>query len=263
MLYPSYSHDPPEPPEAIPVVWAVPVAPPDDFDFDFDEPPPRRRRKKRPPPKPNRLIPLFVGYGVMLGLLLVSAVLTVMAVVAQNVDVSEEYANWVMVSFEAACTVLVGFVALAIGRVRPHRSESQVRIAAWTVAFPMLAVLLVVNIGFTTTLRDLLKIQHVAGPGLTLVTFCIICLQPALVEEWFFRHLALGTLRESVGVHGAVWISGAMFGVAHLLNPIGIPYLIGVGVCFGYLQVWSGGLLLPMLLHAVHNVAVLVADKMM
>jgi len=265
----------PGPPRAIPVAArAIPVEPPDDEqlplaesidDFDYSRPL-RRKKRKRKLPRPNPLIPLFVGYGMMLGLIVCLVAAVVGLVIVRGADVAEksqEYENGATAAFEIVCTALVGIVAYWIGRVRPHRTESQWQIAAWTFALPVLAVLLVVNIGFTTVVRDLFKVEHEPGPGLTLVTFLLICLQPALVEEWFFRHLALGALREKVGLHGAVWISGAMFGIAHLLQPLAIPYLIVVGVCLGYMRVWSGGLILPMLVHGLHNAVVLVADKMM
>jgi uncharacterized protein len=270
----------PAPIRAIPVsarsVRAIPVEPPDeDFiriaesmdDFDYSKPLRRRKRKpKRKPPKPNQLIPLFVGYGLMLGLLICMVGIVVVLLLASGPDIAAkaaEYENGATAAFEILCTALVGGVAYSIGRVRPHQTESHWQIAAWTFALPVLAVLLVGNIGFSTVVRDLFQVNHEPGPGLTLVTFLLVCLQPALVEEWFFRHLALGALREKVGMHGAVWISGAMFGIAHLLQPIAIPYLIVVGVCLGYMRVGSGGLTLPILMHGLHNGVVLVADKMM
>ena len=39
-----------------------------------------------------------------------------------------------------------------------------------------------------------------------------------IIEELFFRYLALGTLRRYLGVHGAVWVSAVMFGVGHVVT---------------------------------------------
>src|SRR5262249_55571120 len=83
-----------------------------------------------------------------------------------------------------------------------------------------------------------------------------VCLMPAVFEELFFRHLALGSLREHIGVHGSVWISSVMFGMAHIGATLSVPILILLGVYFGYARVVSGGLLLPMMLHFVHNAVI-------
>jgi membrane protease YdiL (CAAX protease family) len=83
-----------------------------------------------------------------------------------------------------------------------------------------------------------------------------ICVQPAIFEELFFRYLTLGHLRSVTGVHGAVWVSSLIFGLAHLGVPLSIPMLVVVGVVLGYARVWSGSLLLPMLMHAAHNLVI-------
>jgi CAAX protease family protein len=83
------------------------------------------------------------------------------------------------------------------------------------------------------------------------------------VEEWFFRYLALGSLRPFVGVHGAVLISAVMFGTAHIFNPLGIPMLMVVGVVLGYARVASGGMLLPILMHFGHNAAILLIEALL
>lgn len=223
------------------------------------EPPVRRRRREAP--RPSRLGPLFTGYALMMGITLVWGMVLVAALVARG-SVSESEQNWGLMGCEAAFTLLVFGAAVLIGRLPPHPTRPAVRTFAWVGSLPVLGVLLTLNLGFAMLVRRLLGTPAPLGPELTVVTVLLTCVQPAVVEEWFFRHLALGSLREPVGVHGAVLISGVMFGVAHLLNPIGIPYLILLGVCLGYLRVLSGSLVLPMALHFVHNAAVLVANRM-
>jgi Type II CAAX prenyl endopeptidase Rce1-like len=83
------------------------------------------------------------------------------------------------------------------------------------------------------------------------------CLQPAVVEELFFRYLAFGVLQKWTGVHTAVLISALMFGMAHIFAPLSIPLLMGIGIALGYLRVASGGLMLPMLVHFTHNALIL------
>lgn len=231
-------------------------------DFDDEEYDRPRRHRRRKPKEPNRLIPLFIGYGAMLGMLIASGTVAVVWAINDPANL-EAIENCTAAAFEFLFTILVLCVALTIGRIRPHRTNETLQVAAWCCAFPVLAGLLVMNFCFVALVRELFGIPHNPGPGITVITFFLTCLQPAVVEEWFFRYLALGTLRKPLGVHGAVWISGLMFGFAHLLNPIGIPYLIGLGVCFGYLRVWSGGLALPMILHGIHNSVVLIVDHAM
>ena len=87
-----------------------------------------------------------------------------------------------------------------------------------------------------------------------------VCVQPAVIEELFFRYSCLGHLRKVMNVHGAIWVSAVMFGLAHLHNPIGMPVLIVIGAGFGYMRVASGSLALPIILHGLHNAAVLLME---
>ena len=249
------------PPVAVPV--AIPVYPSDPDDgipvgiliADVVRSP-RRRRMRRPPPRPTRLAPMFAGYAILLGMLVLAGIFQVVMLLGGMAE-SEEDLLPVLLAFDVVCTGLVGLVAWWVGRLPAHPTTTEARVGAWAGGLPVLGVLLALNIGFTLFLRHLLGVEAEPGPGLTLMMLLVMCLQPAVVEEWFFRHLALGTLREAAGLHGAVWLSGVMFGFAHLLNPVAIPYLCLVGVCLGYLRVWSGSLLLPMILHFLHNAVVL------
>ncbi len=85
----------------------------------------------------------------------------------------------------------------------------------------------------------------------------LACVQPALVEEWFFRHLALRTLQGATTTRGAVLISSVMFGMAHVGAPFSIPYLTVCGLALGYVRVRAHSLALPMLMHFAHNAFVL------
>jgi len=203
---------------------------------------------------------MFAAYAVMLGITATLAGLLIATIIGAG-EVSEEDQNWVTAGFEALMALLVLGVAVVVGRVPGPKQGTGVKIAAWVGGFPLLAVLLAMNFGFTAMMRWLFKSEPPIGPGLTFVTFFLVCVQPGIIEEWFFRYVALGALRKPLGTHGAVWVSGVMFGFAHILNPIAIPYLILVGACFGYLRVWSGGLALPMILHFTHNLVVVMSER--
>ena len=57
-----------------------------------------------------------------------------------------------------------------------------------------------------------------------------------------------------------ILVTSVMFAVAHLHNPLGMPYLFIAGVVFGYARVY-GGLPLSMLMHFLHNLAVISIDS--
>jgi len=163
-----------------------------------------------------------------------------------------------MVITEGVDTALV-LIALAV--VRPKRlplRERGTRAAAWALAGPVWAGLLGLTLAYQRLLSDFLHlpIENPFGDGLTALVVLAVCVQPAIVEELFFRYLALGTLRQHMGVHAAVLVSSVMFGMAHVGNPLAIPILIVVGMGIGYMRVLSGSLLLPMLMHFAHNLVI-------
>jgi len=168
-----------------------------------------------------------------------------------------------LIVFEAIDTFLV-VVAFAWASRPPaiRRSDSQYA-AAWLSAGPLLALLLGINWSYHELLRNALgqppfiefiELDVRSNPALIVLA---VCVQPAIVEELFFRYLALTHLRSVMGLHGAVWVSSVMFGMAHIHAPLSIPILILVGAGLGYMRVWSGGLAIPMVMHAVHNAVVL------
>ena len=88
-----------------------------------------------------------------------------------------------------------------------------------------------------------------------------ICIQPAIVEELFFRHVALGAAREVMSARNAVLISSLLFAMAHLGTPLSLPTLAMLGMALGALRIFSGGLLLPILFHFFHNLIVVLLEQ--
>ncbi len=131
------------------------------------------------------------------------------------------------------------------------------------IGMPVLFLLFSINVLYGHLLKEyageaphleVIEVNFKTSYWLVLIAFCI---QPAIVEELFFRYLAFGHLRRVMSNHGAVWVSAVMFGFAHLHNPLGMPVLIIIGVGLGYMRWMSGGLLLPMTMHGLHNALVL------
>jgi len=169
---------------------------------------------------------------------------------------------------EAVDTVLVGAALLWIGRPAPLGRRSLARrLLVWLAAAPLLAMVLGLNIGYHWLLRQFLSFpsedtHEWLGREITGWIILAICIQPAVVEEFFFRYLALGSLRSVMGDHAAVWISAIMFGMAHIGMPLSIPVLMVVGLFLGYMRVASRSLVLPMLLHFGHNAVVVFLHSM-
>lgn len=160
--------------------------------------------------------------------------------------------------------VTTGLTLVALGLVwkAARQPPPGATAAAWAVSLPVLGLLLVANLAFFAFLREMLRPLGVPEPErmkLTLATVLLICVQPAIVEELFFRQMTLGVLRRSVNLHLAVWLTGAAFAGAHLGNILGMPYLFVVGGFLGYARVY-GGLPLAMVLHFLHNLAVVAYD---
>ena len=166
----------------------------------------------------------------------------------------------------AVHALLVLVAVLVTWRPAPLKTRSE-PLFAWAAALPALALMLAVNFGYGLSLRFLVEglggVRPESDDGGDLgvgdgwVAVLLVCVQPAIVEEVFFRFLLLGHLRPHIGVHGAVWLSAFFFAAAHLGQLAGFPVLFLLGAALGYSRVYSGGLALPMLLHFLHNLAVI------
>jgi membrane protease YdiL (CAAX protease family) len=164
-----------------------------------------------------------------------------------------------MVGFEIFDAIVVGIAVWAIGRPPEWRRLSDAPAGwLWAAAVAGLGLVLAVNLAYHTALRGYIGLSPSGDPilavtGVTPLVLFAYCLEPAVIEELFFRYLALDTLRGVMNVHAAVAVSSVMFGLAHIGVPLSIPMLALVGVALGYARVASGRLALPMLLHFLHN----------
>jgi membrane protease YdiL (CAAX protease family) len=182
----------------------------------------------------------------------------------------------VLKDHEIASGVFLGglhaLLVLAAGvitwRPRPLQGRTEPALA-WVAAIPALVAMLMVNFGYGLGLRFVFEVMLGVTPepddGTEIgmrdgwIAVLLICVQPAIVEEVFFRFLLLGHLRTHVGLHAAVWVTSVFFAAAHLGQIAGMPVLLLLGAVMGYARVYSGGLALPMLLHFFHNLAVIAA----
>jgi CAAX protease family protein len=171
-----------------------------------------------------------------------------------------------MLVVEAIDTVLVLIAIVWAGAPRPFRPSGSTQLATWLLALPFLALLLGINIGYGKLLKEYIGEQpHIEVIPINFENYfwlvlLSVCIQPAVIEELFFRYLCLGHLKRVMNEHGAIWVTAVMFGLAHLHNPIGMPVLIVIGAGFGYARVKSGNLALPILLHGLHNAVVVMLE---
>jgi uncharacterized protein len=171
-----------------------------------------------------------------------------------------------MLGVEILDAALVGAALAMVGRpARWPALTSVPQALLWLAAVIGVFLLVAVNAMYHEALRGYLSLQPtkdviVAATGITPLVVIAYCLQPAIVEELFFRYLLLDSLRGFMNVHQAVIISSLMFGMAHIGVPLSVPMLILVGVPLGYARVVSGSLALPMLIHFLHNGIILVME---
>lgn len=127
---------------------------------------------------------------------------------------------------------------------------------AWSLALPVLVLALAINVGYHFILRNLVgEVPEADLLSQSSQAFLVlaVCVEPAIIEELFCRHRALGVLRQFVGDHGAVWISATMFALLHIASFLSVPYLLLLGVILAYMRIASGTLLLPIAMHFLHN----------
>lgn len=210
---------------------------------------------------PARFMPVFALYLAFLATSVVYGWTTGFGLPRNVGDLDEQLASMLVVELVDTALVVAG-IAWATRPPAPPPRGRGTRIAAWVLSALGLVALLGVNMGYHRVLRGALGLPDVRldlfdRPGRLPWIILGLCAQPAIVEELFFRYLALGHLRPLLGSHGAVLVSSAMFGLAHIFAVLSAPYLILAGIAFGYARLYGRSLALPMLLHFAHNLAIL------
>lgn len=264
------------PPPPTPVVRPIRRPYRDDWDEEAAEKAFRYRRAKRL----ASVVPLMITVVTFAGMMAVSfgssLVELISEIPAQTPTDDEIRAGLIQQTliFEGLDSVIVVLGILIAGRPLARAAAGHVGVA-WALAAPGFVVFLGFNLLYHAILSVLLSAMGApdasvaAEPApvdidLAHATFWAIlltCVQPALIEELFFRYLLLGHLRTHLGLHSAIWLSSVLFGMAHLGNIPGWPVLILIGVGLGYARAYSGGLILPIVLHFLHNLAILLIQE--
>jgi membrane protease YdiL (CAAX protease family) len=133
---------------------------------------------------------------------------------------------------------------------------------AW-LCLAALAPMLLINYGYTQGLEHLLKNDHASHwaeaqqeLGLPGMIFLVAVL-PAIVEELAFRGLLLHWLAVAITPNKALILSSALFMALHF-SILSAPYLFAVGMLLGFARLKTGSLYPSMLIHFLHNLAVVV-----
>lgn len=218
-----------------------------------------------PPIDPTSPAIRLIGYYAALLLMSIVFAAIVRVRFPAGEDLSPADQVWLMYAtlvLEAVDTVIV--IAAWSALRRPAVPENLRSPAlAWTAAVPALTLLLALNFGYHWLLTQLvpsLDKPEQMLPGREWLYLISYGLQPAMVEEAFFRGLALDWFRTVTTTRAALIISSVMFGLCHIYAPISVPYLITAGIVFGAARLYSGGLLLPMILHFLHNFVVVLVE---
>jgi len=207
----------------------------------------------------GRQMKLFV---LTFGLMLITSVIhgAIMLYGGKSVGADPEakdiYELTMMTSIEVVDTILVFFALANCGKIVGTQPARRPWIA-WLLLLPALAGLISINFGYHHLVQLWVGPQEdesiISNPRLWWWVLLTFCLQPAIVEELFVRYLMLGILRQHTSTGAAIFISSLAFALLHLGMPLSVPYLFLAGMVFGYLRVASGGLLLPITAHFIHN----------
>lgn len=100
-----------------------------------------------------------------------------------------------------------------------------------------------------------------SGPAELVASLLAIAVLPALCEELFFRGLLFSSF-EPQGTGRAVAVSALLFALMHG-QLTALPLHLLLGFLFGYLMVKTRSIFAPMLYHAFHNGASLVATYLL
>ncbi len=126
------------------------------------------------------------------------------------------------------------------------------------IAFGGLALLDILGVAPESALEETAAID----PTFLLIIAALSVVLVAPAEEYLFRGVIQGRLRESLGPVPAILGASLLFGAMHFMNYIGSPVEIlggvllitSVGAVFGALYELTDNLTVPILVHAVYNV---------
>jgi len=114
--------------------------------------------------------------------------------------------------------------------------------------------------GLEESMKNLTEyLTEFESTGYLVVAIIVIAVIPGIGEELLFRGFLQNILKRIVhNDHLAIWITAILFSAIHFQFYGFIPRML-LGALFGYLYVWSGNLLIPIIAHFINNSVSLIA----
>lgn len=113
--------------------------------------------------------------------------------------------------------------------------------------------------GYTNEMNDYGEVNGIAG---NIIYFVSIAIVPAIIEEFLFRGVILGTLRKYHGDVIAIIVSSVLFGFVHG-NFLQTPLTALSGMIMGYLAVKTNSIIPSMILHFINNALAVTSEWLM
>jgi uncharacterized protein len=167
-----------------------------------------------------------------------------------------------LTTVEIIDTILVLIAAMVCARfIEVPQGIGRRRRLGWILGLPLLAVLLLTNHGYHWLLLTIADVEPEGDQLLQsghhqMWLLALMCIQPAIIEELFFRRFVFDFFRAHTTVGTAAFASAAMFAAAHTGGFLSIPYLALFGFTMAWLRWLSGSLALPIILHFLHNLLI-------
>ncbi len=107
-----------------------------------------------------------------------------------------------------------------------------------------------------------MEMMQKGGMDTLLFNVLVIALLPAIGEELIFRGIVQKLVaRVFKNIHAGIWISAFFFSLMHFQFYGFVPRVL-YGVLFGYLLIWSGTILIPIIVHFFNNAFALTLNYM-
>ncbi|MFC5973069.1 CPBP family intramembrane glutamic endopeptidase [Halomarina salina] len=125
----------------------------------------------------------------------------------------------------------------------------------------VISLVVPVDQGATSVLGDIGAVDPVAL--LVFAALSVVWIAPA--EEYLFRGVVQGRVRQAFGIGATLAVAGALFASIHVFNYAGtaaviaayLGLLVLVSVVFGYAYERTGNLTVPIAIHALYNAVLL------
>lgn len=156
--------------------------------------------------------------------------------------------------------IVIRFFGLTAGEILPFRKVDSVHIVLSIIMILSLAVItdylvyvtewaLPVGRSLDEAYEEMMK---VTGVGSYIHKFLILCILPSVCEEMFFRGFCQTGLSRYYGKVAGIFITAAIFAVAHLSPWYTHLYFI-LGILLSWLFATTGSLWIPIICHIVNN----------